>query len=406
MKKVKAAVLSTVVGAMSPLAMIAPASAITNTWTGFDESSNNWNNSDNWSSGFGPGNGDTLIFPTSARYQVTENDIAGTLELVSIIFNGEFDPVNNSSKDFSIEGGSIEISDSIQAKMTGNGGNHTIDSDVVLGDDVTFSTSGVDTLTVGGDETTLDLAGNALTLSASGGTITIQGVIDGEGSVEVAKGRVNMLAEPGDDYDATTTVSGGEYIVSATSQGSVTIDGGVLKGESGDTGLLGTVTLNDGSIEPGMSPGCLNVSELVLNGGTYEVELEGNAQCTEYDSTAVAGDVDLGEGDVTLDIQRLSSFEPEVDDVFAIITYSDDSDVSGYFEGLEDGESVTLAEYTYEINYDDDDAVTLTVLGTPEAPYTGVGSLLNSPLLTLSAAGAVLVVLGATRYAQVKKTQK
>ena len=215
-----------------------------------------------------------------------------------------------------------------------------------------------------------------------------------------------MLAEPGDDFDATTTVTGGELIASATTQGNVTIDGGVLKGESGDTGLLGTVTLNDGSIEPGMSPGCLNVSELALNGGTYEVELNGDAQCTGYDSTAVAGDVDLGEGDVSLDIQRLSSYEPEVDQKFAIITYDEDSDVSGYFDGWEDGDTNTLSEYTYEINYDDDDAVTLTGLGTPDAPYTGVGSLLSSPALTFAAAGAVLVALGAVKFAEAKKTRK
>jgi hypothetical protein len=401
-KQLKAAVLSTIVGVMSPLAMIVPASAATVTWTGAaEEADNTTSNSVNWLGAVLPGTNDTLEFPVSGVYQTVDHDVS-SLSLAKFVFSGlnDFD----SSKSYSISGESVTLTEGIDAVMEGAGGDHQVLLDVTLGDDVTFMTDGVDTLTVGDDETVLNLDGNELSVDASGGTITLQGIIDGEGAVKLVEGKLNMLAAPSEDFDGVFSVEGGEYITSANATGeNVTINGGALKGDTGEEGYLGTVTLNSGSIMPGNSPGCISVDELVLVGGTYEVEINGEARCTEYDSTSVTGDVSLGDGEVALDIMRLASFAPETDTKFAIITYDEDSDVSGYFEGLEDGETVTLAEYTYEIDYDDDNAVTLTVLGTPEAPYTGVGSLLTNPLVTLAAAGAVLVSLGAVRYAEVKK---
>ena len=193
-KTLKAAVLSTVMGVMSPLAMIAPASAATVPWTGPAEESNNaTSNATNWLGGVLPGAGDTLTFPASGVYQTIDHDVA-SLSLAKFVFNG--DNSFESSKSYSITGEAVTISEGIDAVMEGAGGDHSVELDITLSDDATFRTSGVDTLAVGGEDTTLNLDGNRLTLDASGGTITIQGLIDGEGGLEVSKGKVNMLAKP------------------------------------------------------------------------------------------------------------------------------------------------------------------------------------------------------------------
>lgn len=415
--QLKTAVLATVLGVMSPLAMIVPASAATMTWTGSVDDS--LSNNANWTTS-APADGDTAVFPSTAPFdsfssqtvRVVDNDfLSPALNLAKVVFNGE---VVLSSTSYTINGLGFTLTEAIEAVMTGNGGDHQVKTSVSLGDDVSFVTSGANSLAVGDTGTVLGLAGNNLTVNAAGGTITLQGIIDGSGGVTVAEGRLNMLAAPGDNFDATVTVSGGEFVVSGTTEGNVTVSGGALMGDSGDTGLLGTVTLNSGSIMPGNSPGCINVTNLVLTGGIYEVEVDGNDRCTEYDSTSVTDDVTLGDGVTALDLNKDAAFTPELDDKFAIITYDEASEVTGYFEDLEDGESFTEDGVTYEINYDDDNAVTLTVLGVsdeaaedaPDAPDTGLASLITNPFVTMSAAAAVITSLGAVRFTDILNLRK
>jgi len=398
-KQLKAAVLSTVVGVLSPLAMMVPVSAADVAWTGATDDF--YNDGTNWSGGSTPSVSDVAVFSVDSVVQnISVASGGGNVSVGGFTFEGEVN--DTSSKSYTIGGGSFALAGDVMAMMTGAGGDHAIDSSIVLQDNVTFMTSGVDTLTIGGDERILDLNGNNLTLDASGGTITLQGEIDGEGDITIENGKVNFLAEAVADgtYNPTVSISGGTYETSAMTRGNVVLSGGVLMGNSQ---FLGDITMTSGSIQPGFSPGCLGVDSLTLSGGSYVVEIDGNEICDEYDSTAVLGDIDLGEGDTELDIDRLAAFEPEVDDEFRIITYEDDSVIDGYFDGWEEGETNTVAGFTYQINYDNDSAVVLSVTATPDSPDTGVGSLMSSPVVTMGAAFAALGSIGALKFADTRK---
>jgi hypothetical protein len=286
--------------------------------------------------------------------------------------------------------------------MTGAGGDHTVKTDVILASNSTFKTSGVDSLQVGDTGTTLDISTYDLTLQPSGGTITLAGEIDGSGDLVInGTGKINMLAKGATGFSGSTTVTSGTFVTSEDTEGNVVINGGTLKGNSS---LLGTVTMNSGSIEPGLSPGCLGTSDLILTGGTYVVEIEGNTVCTEYDQVTVVGTVNLGSA-TTLDVQRLSSFEPAVNDTFAIILNDDTDAVVGTFLDLPNGSEFTVDGYTYQINYDagDGNDVLLLVKATPSAPDTGVGSLLTSPLMAIVATMIALAVIGGLKFAESKR---
>lgn len=398
-KQIKSVFSAAVIGVLSPLAMVLPASAATVNWSGFaEESDSSTSNAANWFDAV-PVDGDTAVFGVNGNYQLVNNDI-GALSLAKLVFSGDND--FSSSKSYVISGNSITLTSGIDAIMTGSGGDHTVSADIILGDNATFSTSGANSLQVGtaksGISSTLDLGSNDLTLDASGGTITLLGEILGSGKITVSNGKVNNLMSPGSGYTGSTELSNGEFTVVGTS-GNIVVNGGTLKG----TGTVGTVSMSSGKIAPGASPGVINTSDLTLTGGTYEVELGGTAD-GEYDQTNVTGTVDLGSG-TTLDITLFGAYEPAVNDVFTIINNDGTDAVQGTFNGLANGDRFTLGDYTYQINYDagDGNDVLVLVTGTPSAPDTGIGSIISSPLLALFAALAAVGVIGGLKYADSKR---
>lgn len=105
--------------------------------------------------------------------------------------------------------------------------------------------------------------------------------------------------------------------------------GGLLNGDGG-TFIAPTVNINaGGSLEPGNSPGTLNISgDLALNGGQLLFEIAGN-QPGEFDVLNVDGNVDLNAGTVNLSV--LGGFNPggqRFDILTATGTYSQDPAVS------------------------------------------------------------------------------
>jgi hypothetical protein len=119
----------------------------------------------------------------------------------------------------------------------------------------------------------------------------------------------------------------------------------------------------------------------------------------------VVGTVDLGSA-TTLNVSRLASFAPKVNDTFAIIVNDGTDAVTGTFAGLANGDSFTVAGYTYQINYDagvDGNDVLLLVKATPTTPDTGIGSLLTSPLTAALSALAALSVVGGLKIAEQRR---
>ncbi len=404
-KQIKAAVSAAVLGVLSPLTMLVPASAATKVWNGGTDDS--FNTGANWDGAVAPINGDTAEFPSTALFAIEsqvdmtpDNDIS-SLSLAKLVFSGD---VTKSSSNYVITGYALTLTSGIDAIMTGNGGEHQIKSDVTLGAAATFKATGSNALSVGDTSTTLALGSNTLTLQNDGtGTITLLGKITGTGSiVKSGTGKVDIKTTAGTGgYTGGLTIGAGETAVNENLGLPITVSGGTLKG----TGTVGTVTMSSGAVAPGNSPGVINTGNLTYTGGAYNVELGGTTAGT-FDQTNVTGTVTLGTA-TDLGISLVNSFAPKVNDSFIIINNDATDAVSGNFKGLKDGENVTLGSYTYQINYDGGTGndVVLLVLGTPSAPYTGVGSLITSPTATFIAAVAVLLAIGGIRVAELKKAK-
>ncbi|MDO8265422.1 MAG: hypothetical protein Q7T41_00600 [Candidatus Saccharibacteria bacterium] len=405
-QQIKAGISAAVIGLLSPLAMVVPASAASKTWDGHKEGfGNNYVSSDyNWVGDVAPSSGDVWHFPGSGVSQTIDIDVvdvADPVDIGGIFFDGDYTGI--SEKSYTLMDEAIELLGNIEATMTGNGGNHDVGVDITLKADVSFKTSGSNSLSVGTETSTLGLGANDLTLDASGGTISLFGKVTGSGNiVKSGTGKVQISTVPGTGgYTGSVTLSAGDFNANGT-LGAVSISGGTLKG----TGTVGAVSMSSGSIAPGNSPGTLNTGTVTLTGGTHAVELGGKA-AGEFDKLNVVGDVDLGSA-TDLSISLVNSFTPAVNDSFVIIDNDGTDAVKGAFKGLADGEKVTLSSYTYQINYDGGTGndVVLLVTGTPSAPDTGVGSLIGNPVGSLLAALLVAGSVVGYRYFEIKKARR
>ncbi len=418
-KQLSSALSAAVIGVLSPLAMVLPASAATQTFTSRSNvdyvtpsDRGKMSVDESWVSMIAPVDGDTVEFPATATYQNVNNDIAG-LSLVKMLFNGARS--GTSSKSFTVTGDGFTITESIEAVMTGSGGDHAVETDVTLGADATFKTSGSNTLSVGvgasgaakgdgsGVVTTLALGTKKLTLDPSGGTISILGKVTGSGTIKkIGTGKVEFQVEAGSEKNATIEVSEGTFVANNSSGLNINVAGGTLKG----TGTVGTVAMSSGTVAPGNSPGTLSTGNLTFTGGTHEAELGGKSD-GQFDQLDVTGTVTLGSA-TTLSLSLVNSYAPAVNDSFVLIDNDGTDAVSGTFKDWADGGKKTLGSYTYQLNYDGGSGndVVLLVTGTPSAPDTGVGSILNSPFATIAAAIAVAVAIAGYRFYDYKKAQK
>ncbi len=384
-------------GILSPLATAIPAHAASIEWTG--SVSDYYNATGNWDGGVIPSELDNAVFPSSALNQTVVNNFGG-LTHKKIIFSGN---VDESSKSYTISGSGIGISSAIEAIMTGTGGDHTVGVSISLNGDATFKTTGSNTLTIGDEESTLDLGSHDLTIDASGGTISILGEVAGSGKlIKSGDGSLKLLATPGSGYSGSIDLSEGVLSIDETfGAANVTINGGTLKG----SGSVGEITMTSGTIAPGNSPGCLNSSDMSLSGGSYDVELGGTSVTNcEYDNMVVTGAVDLG-SDTTLNLSLVSGYAPSKDDTYSIILNDDTDAISGAFKGLDEGEKFTLGSYTYQISYKGGDGndITVKVTGTPSAPDTGSESILQRPWMTLALAAFVALIGFSHYYIRTKK---
>ncbi len=247
--------------------------------------------------------------------------------------------------------------------------------DPALAGDITFSgtvtiTGDIDVSAVSKNVSFSNLVdnSNAVLLSYySKGTLTLNGTLQTPPPEDV------QTIAKGDD-NATTTVSvlnNQKYVINGTRGTVYVYAGGTLSG----TGTVGDINVaTDGTLAPGLSPGCLTSGNLTL-AGNFNVEINGAAVCTEYDQTDVTGTVNVTGG--TLNILRLSSYNPATAGATFIIINNDGSDVvTGTFTGLVEGAKTTVDGVEYTVSYvgGDGNDVTLTVAATPGAPDTGFSS--------------------------------
>lgn len=148
---------------------------------------------------------------------------------------------------------------------------------------------------------------------------------------------------------------GGTIAINGTSLSDVNTvidNGGTLKG----TSTVGNVSvLSGGNVNVGNSPGCMTMASLTHNSGSiFTEEIAGTTACTQYDQTTVTGAVTLGSA--TLNV--VLSTTPADGTVFTLITAGS---VSGTFNGLSDGATLTVDGVQFRINYSAT-TVTLTKL--------------------------------------------
>jgi hypothetical protein len=151
-------------------------------------------------------------------------------------------------------------------------------------------------------------------------------------------------------YTGATTINAGTLLVNgSTASGSaVAVNSG---GTLGGSGTVGTVTVNSsGTLAPGTTSGILNTGNLSLNsGGTFSVDLNGTTAGTGYDQANVTGTVSLGSA--TLSGFLGSGFTPTAGNTFVIINNDSSDLVTGIFNGLPQGASLTIGGTSFHISY-------------------------------------------------------
>jgi outer membrane autotransporter protein len=261
---------------------------------------------------------------------------AGTLEA------GHDNAFGNLAADtLTLNGGTLQAS----------GAARTLPNNVTLTSDSTITGVAAGLLTLNG---TFGLGSNTLNVNGTG-NVTIAQAISGTGGLSVSNtGGGNLTLSALNTYTGPTTVStGGLLTVTAGMQNwnTMTVDGtvaGDVTNSAGATlGGSGTITgnlVNNGTVNPGNSPGTITVGTYTVNpGATHVVEI---ASASSYDKlvATAAGGVTLNGG--TLSPRLLGGYLPPVNQIFPnIISNTGGGAVTGTFATVENtriGNSRTL----------------------------------------------------------------
>jgi hypothetical protein len=375
------------------------------TWTG-EGNDNLFSNSDNWwgcDNGSLPEDGDSLIFTwdppivdpgsgifgsaTELPKLYLENDLNLSLDSVYFVVGDDEKP----KVTYVIQGNPIALTGEIagDVEIIDDAVGLIIDTDILLLNDTVFDET-INGIVFGMVDTdaTLDFDGNTLELGTGfSGTLSIYSEIIGAGNFLVKNGQVRVFSDTSGGQLNAQIVDGGELFMKGNDLlGDITV--GALGKLLGTGTITGALTVEDnGILAPGLSPGCLSSGNLSLL-GIYEVEVEGNDPCTEYDQMIVTGTVDIAGG--TLNVAVAEDYIPSINQEFIIINNDGSDTVTGNFANYEDGDRFEVAGVTYELRTDGGDGndVSLTAVAVPAgvgAPDTGVGELMRNPAVTLMA---------------------
>jgi hypothetical protein len=241
-----------------------------------------------------------------------------------------------------------------------------------------------------------------IVLVESGGTIVLAGTSDytlsasvtGSGTVRMINSGVRQFTTM-EEIDFTGTVeveTGSTYRIEGdnAAQSSINIDGGTLKGN----GTIANATLSSGTIAPGNSPGLINITgDLTLSASpsTFDVEINGKTAGTDYDQVVVGDTAELNNAKLTISL----GFQPSVGDSFTILKANV---INGHFDGLSDGDSISVNGTTFVIDYVNDssgeDSVVLHVAGASAS--SGLLAITGQSTISSILIGITLVMLAVT----------
>jgi autotransporter-associated beta strand protein len=228
---------------------------------------------------------------------------------------------------------------------------------------VTLDT-GITTPTFGGLKGTRDLStvitngyGNAtsLTLNPTSGSATYGGVIaNGAPNMTLTKkGLGTQILTNTSSYTGATNVNEGTLIINGNISTSslTTVASGATVGGDGTTGAL---TVNTGGfINPGNSPGSLDVVGNYIQAGLYTAEIGGLTAGTQYDQINVAGTVDITGGSLA----TLFTGSYSLNDMVFILTNDLNDAITGTFTGFSQGATVASHDgFSWQISYTADAA--------------------------------------------------
>lgn len=207
-----------------------------------------------------------------------------------------------------------------------------------------------------GSDVDVDMDSNADTvasLSGSGALIDANLTTSGDTSTtysgafsgSITKQGAGVLTLSGTST-GTVNVAGGSVHLSGTA-GEVNVqNGGTLLGNATITGNLNS--LNGGTVQPGASPGTMNVGGLDLDAGsTLEIEINGTTPGSQYDQIVVTGAVDITGATLSLS----AGFTPTSGTTFTIIDNDLVDAVTGTFAGLAEGDLVNAGGTVFSISY-------------------------------------------------------
>jgi autotransporter-associated beta strand protein len=193
------------------------------------------------------------------------------------------------------------------------------------------------------------------TTNASGGTFTIADVIaNSTGTSGGARGLTKLgtgtlILNNTNTYTGATTVSTGTLVVngSISTSSLTTVATGATIGGSGTIGAL-TVS-SGGFINPGNSPGILNVSGNYTQTGLYTAEITGLTAGTEHDQINVTGTVDITGGSLTA---SFTAGTYAANDLIFILLNDGADAITGTYSGLAQGATVTsYGGFNWNISY-------------------------------------------------------
>jgi hypothetical protein len=179
------------------------------------------------------------------------------------------------------------------------------DGNLITGSTLEFNNAG----------TLIKSAGTGTSRLSSGSGLS-RPQINNTGTVEVQTGVLEFARS---DYIQTagqTVLNGGNLSMTGTAPGPLQINGGSLTGFGTVTG---TVNNAGGSVEPGLSPGQLNITGNYTQSaaGSLEIELGGPTPGTDHDWLAVTGMAVLGG---TLQVALIDGFIPFIGQQFTVLT--------------------------------------------------------------------------------------
>jgi autotransporter-associated beta strand protein len=187
-----------------------------------------------------------------------------------------------------------------------------------------------------------------LTVGANNTNTEFDGAIIGStGFTKTGTGTLTLSADEG--YSGSTTVSGGNLLVSGSlsSASPVTVaTGATLSGP----GIVGGTTTVNGTLAPGNGVGVLTTGKLTFNAsGTLAINVIGPTAGTNYSRVVATGPVNVT--GATLSLTIASGFTPSANTPFDILVNQSGTPVTGTFAGLPEGAVTSANGQFFAITY-------------------------------------------------------